>query len=175
MSEHHEAVARALSQPLDLLVAAEHQAAAASGNVSAWQLPSADKTVLARWGLPLIEECRLIPNIQEGMSPEMNVRGRQFYTLGLFADHEIGALVKIGEVRGIPLNQALPESFINSSVAQFVETSWRWYWVWKEVNALRFDIAQYDILDSFLDFATKLDPPVGTAETSLWRGLIESW
>ncbi|MGW1557703.1 SUKH-4 family immunity protein [Streptomyces sp. NPDC002144] len=69
----------------------------------------------------------------------------------------------------------LPHSFVNSSVAHFVETSWRWYWTFKEVKALRFDIEQYDLLDDFLEFAVRLDPRVGSAEQSLWRGFIQSW
>ncbi|MFD7163659.1 SUKH-4 family immunity protein [Streptomyces violascens] len=175
MSDHHEAVAQALSQPIDLLAAADGPAVAETGDVSAWQLPAQDKTALAHWGVPLLEECRLVPHIQQGAMPELDVRGQKFYALGLFANHEIGVLPSAGEVWAIPADPALPKVFINSSVTLFVETTWRWYWTWKELDALRADIEQYDVLDAFLAFATTRDPRVGAAEPSLWPGLIQSW
>jgi hypothetical protein len=175
MSEHRQAVAHMLTKPIDLLVVAGDQVVDSSRDAERWGLAQPDGQALARWGVPMIEECRLIPNIQQGTSPELDVRGRKCYALGLFADNEIGVLPGAGEVWGFPLDRALPDSFINSSVSRFIETSWRWYWVWKEVKALRFDIEQYDLLDDFLDFAVSSDARVGSVEPSLWKGLIQSW
>ncbi|WP_340377141.1 SUKH-4 family immunity protein [Streptomyces sp. SS7] len=175
MSGHREALADFLSRPLSLLIVDDDQIVAHNGDIGSWNLAEVDKHSLMRWGIPLIEECRLIPNFQEGSSPELERRSQSFYGLGLFAGQEIGALVDVGEVWAFPPDEELPNSFVNSSVAHFVETSWRWYWTWKEVQALRFDIEQYDLLDDFLEFAIRLDPRVGSAEQSIWRGFIQSW
>jgi len=175
VSEHREAVAEILSKPLSLLVVEDDQVVAREGDAEGWNLAEVDKQSLVRWGIPLIEEFRLVPHLQEGASPELEKRSRRFYGLGLLAGQEIGALVQVGEVWAFPSGEDLPHSFVNSSVAHFVETSWRWYWTFKEVKALRFDIEQFDLLDDFLEFAVRLDPRVGSAEQSLWRGLIQSW
>ncbi|MGW3936867.1 SUKH-4 family immunity protein [Streptomyces phaeochromogenes] len=175
MSEHREAAARALSAPLDLLVVAVDQYPVGVEGVNKWILPESDRMALIRWGLPMMEDFRLVVNLQEGVSPELDVRGRKFYSLGLFAEHEVGSCVGSGEVWGFNPDENLPDSFVNSSVAYFVETAWRWYWVYKEVRPLRFDIEQYDLLDDFIDFSVRLDPQVGSAVSSMWRGIIESW
>ncbi|MFG2691703.1 SUKH-4 family immunity protein [Streptomyces sp. NPDC048405] len=175
MSVRRQVVADVLARPLDGLVVADDQVINSSTDVERWNLARSELQALTRYGLPVIEECDIIPNIQQGILPELDAQGRNFYLLGLFADHEIGVLAGEGEVWGIPLDRTLPDSFINSSVARFVETSWRWYWVWKEVKALRYDIEQYDLLEDFLDFAVRTDARVDSVEPSLWKGLIQSW
>jgi hypothetical protein len=68
-----------------------------------------------------------------------------------------------------------PVSLVNSSVAKFVESSWRWCRACQEIKLLRSDIEQYDLLDDFLAFVVKLDGAVERAEVSFRRGYVESW
>ncbi|GAA3356611.1 SUKH-4 family immunity protein [Saccharopolyspora gregorii] len=175
MSEHRRSVARALAAPLDRLVVAEDRVVAPPSEIGAWGLAARERDALAGWGLPVVEECGLIGNFQQGASPELEAGGRRFYALGLFLEDEIGVDAESGEVRGIRVDDGDRVSFINSSAGRFVESAWRWYWVWKEVRELRFSIEQYDLIDDFLEFLVALDPPVGSSGSSFWRGMLMSW
>lgn len=171
-----EAVADILTRPLDALVVATDRVVAPAEVVDAWSIDSTDRQALVRWGLPLLEEGRLIPNIQDGVVPEIATGMGDYYGLGLFFDYEIGVDPVAGEVIGIPIEEVMPgSSFINSSVTLFVEAAWRWYWVLKEVRELRFDIEQYDLIDDFLEFVVRIDGRVASEEGSFWRGLGDSW
>ncbi|MFD4638514.1 SUKH-4 family immunity protein [Lentzea sp. NPDC058436] len=167
------ALAEVLSRPLTSLVVAADRAEAGAEEVAGWSLPEAGREVLLRCGLPLIEENRMVPHIQEEGVPQLIGSRGEAYGLGLWGNYEIGALAGSGEVRGLPLPEDFPEVFVNSSVEKYVETMWRWYATWQIIIPVLSDgRAQQYLLEDFLAFAVQLDPAV---ESSLWSGFIRGW
>ncbi|MEV0680111.1 SUKH-4 family immunity protein [Actinosynnema sp. NPDC050436] len=173
MSVRGESAAAALVRPLDTLVVESERVGVAEDPVATWDLRPADRVTLARFGVPRVR--RVDPQVQQGREPELVHDQRSFYSLGRFSRLEIGLVPGLGEVRGIPSDEWSEECFTNSSVVYFVETAWRWYRVWKDVEQLQGDIELYDVLDDFLAFAAQLDPQVGTDDSSAWRGRIKVW
>ncbi|SEC15552.1 SUKH-4 immunity protein [Amycolatopsis tolypomycina] len=134
-----------------------------------------DRAALTRWGLPVVDECRMCGDVQVGTAPAITAGGRPLYGLGLLAGLEVGAEPATGAVWGVSGMSEVPDSFVNSSVANFVESAWRWYWAWQEIKPLRHSIEQYDLLDDFLAFVVRLDVATEQAEISFWREYVESW
>jgi hypothetical protein len=167
-------VGRILTQPLGELVAPGDRVLP-GGQVERWDLPPADRAALAEFGLPLAEKSRFVANFQEGDRPELTFEGEDYYSLGLFGGHELGARAGTGQVWAIPLERRLPISYVDLSAAVFVDVAWRWYRVVPVVEELRYDIGQYDKLDMFIDYVRGVDERAATELSAWWRGLVDAW
>ena len=164
-----------LERSLTSLVEEADRVAARPEVVDMWNLEKADRELLVLCGLPLMEECRMVPHVQDEATAQLSGTKGAAYSLGLWAHYEVGALVESGEVRGVADEELSAEVFVNSSAGKYVEMMWRWYRLFKIVEPLRNGLEQYDVMEDFLAFAYDLDPAVETAERSLWRGFIQGW
>lgn len=162
-----------LNQPLGVVVVSADQATAADLTVmNQWSVPPGDRKALAQWGLPLLEDYRLVANIQEEIAPTETDDGRKFYSLGTWLDFEVVAASPSGEVWGLPLTDWRPAGyFINSSIAGFVESAWRWYRISRVVNS-EDSVERYECLRVFFDFISARDIKVVAHRNSLWREVL---
>lgn len=175
MSVHRQRLRQVLLLPLDRLIVTSDQVLPRPEQMEEWSLPPGDRAALSRWGLPVVDDCQLCGGFQPGTDPAMMVGGRQLYSLGLLAGLEVGADTATGAVWGISGAPGVPDSFVNSSVANFVEAAWRWYGAWPEIKQLRHSIEQFGLLDDFLAFVVELDAACEKADVSFWREYVESW
>src|SRR6267154_301625 len=98
------------------------------------------------------------------------------YSIGHFWRRRIGTVVGTGEVIGVPFDETLNISNINSSTIAFVEIVWRWYAVRKVLSDLEDYDQLYDNIGRFLDLVHRLDPATeADVRYSWWSGLIEGW
>lgn len=164
-----------LNQPLGEVVVSADQAMAADLTLlDQWSVPPGDRKALAQWGLPLLEDYRLVANLQEEVEPAETDDGRRYYSLGTWLDFEVVAASPSGEVWGIPLTNWRPASyFINSSITGFIESAWRWYRISRVVNA-EDSVERYGCLRDFFDFIATHDPTVTERQDSLWREVLLS-
>lgn len=162
-----------LNQPLrEVVILADQAMAADLTLLDQWSVPPGDRKALAQWGLPLLEDYRLVANLQEEVEPVETDDGRRYYGLGAWLDFEVVAASPSGEVWGIPLINWRPASyFINSSIAGFIESAWRWYWISRVVNA-EDSVERYGCLRDFFDFIAAHDPSVAERQDSLWREVL---
>ncbi|MGI5502839.1 SUKH-4 family immunity protein [Lentzea sp. CA-135723] len=173
MSKHREATSDVLSRPLASLVVPEVRAEARPEVVRTWDLAERDREILIECGLPTMEQCRLVPHVQEDLLPGLASSRGLAYGLGSFAQYVVGALASSGEVIGVPRTAHSTEAYISSSVAQYVEMMWRWYWISQILEPLSFGLEQYDVVDDFLEFAIRLDPAIESADGTLWPDFIQ--
>ena len=167
-------VGRILAQPLSELLAPEDQVLP-GGQVERWDLPLADRAALVEFGLPLVEKSRFVANFQQDDRPELTFDGEDYYSLGIFGRHGLGARAGTGQVWAIPLERRLSISYVDRSAAVFVDVAWRWCRIVPIVEELRFDIGQYDMLDMFIDHVRGIDERAATESSAWWRGLVDAW
>lgn len=175
MSQHRRAVAEILAKPVALLVVPADAVTARREQVEGWGLEDADLNALVKFGVPIVDEKYFVGNIQLGDAPEIVNQGRRYYSLGMYVDDEIGIDADDGTVWGVPLEAVRPCFYANTSVALYVDISWRWYWVRRELLPLLNDIEQYDLIDDFRSYAQSVDSRALENESSLWRRITDNW
>jgi hypothetical protein len=174
LARHLENSNLALTLPLEDLTEVGLQVRVTPGEIENWPASEGARRSLEKWGLPRIEEFGFMPKFQESSVPTVSADGRRYYSLGIYSRWEMCYLCDTGEVHGFPLAE-WPETFFNSTLEAYIETSWRWFRVWREIKDMDWYIEKYDILNQFLEFAIECDPRVGSEQRSMWRGLIKSW
>ena len=81
-----------------------------------------------------------------------------------------------GEVVGVPDNDALGLSYINSSAALFVDISWRWAFVRRILIGVEDYEYLYDSLGRFQQYAQTVDSAIRVdLRFAWWNGVIEGW
>ncbi|MFG2908966.1 SUKH-4 family immunity protein [Kitasatospora sp. NPDC048286] len=162
-----------LALPLDRVVAsADQEMVKDTTALDKWVVPRPDLKALREWGLPLLEDYHLVSHIHEGGQPEELDDGRKYYSLGTFTNFEVVAASPSGEVWGLPLIDWFPvDYFINSSIAGYIESSWRWYRISQIVYA-EDSIERHACLQDFFDFIAMHDPKVASSQKSLWHMIL---
>lgn len=171
-----------LALSLDELVIRDPARSCAPPTAERWRLPRGDIEALWRWGVPIFappEEglVQLVGAVQEEADPALVERGQTAYRLGRYWLRTIGAAQDSGIVIGIPDAVNRDVSFINGSVAAFVEVAWRWYGVAPFLFGMEEDQAQLDAnLYRFSEYVHALDPITATDDRfRWWDDLIEDW
>jgi hypothetical protein len=141
VAETRAAVELVLEQHLISLTDAGGRSAFPGTQLTTWDVPDEAKVALGEYGLPRAVDdglVKVVAGFQEGTQPETEAKGELYYVLGTIGSTRIGASKGAGVVRSVPepfephpqLAHLFPDgqapSFINSSVAQFVECAWRY-------------------------------------------------
>lgn len=150
-------VAAAMTAPLEEILVPGKAVKPREDLVRLWDLPESDRQALLRWGLPEDSDMTpffqagadpaLVPNVAGERERQAASPGDRLYTLARWGLDElrVGAVAGTGRVLVVrpepftvdDLPLGLREfyaglyhpavEFFNSSVARFVEASWRWY------------------------------------------------
>jgi SUKH-4 immunity protein of toxin-antitoxin system len=164
-----------LRAPVAELVVAEDQVLVAAGDVARWDVPDADRRALTNFGLPLMGDAGCIPEPDPGPAPKAFGKHSAYY-LGIAKRLEVGAIPGSGRVSGFVAGD--PDSdpaFFNSSISLYVASSWRYYWLARELGD-EITLQSYDEMAKFLAAIVASDPAVGDdASRSWWPAVIEGW
>jgi SUKH-4 immunity protein len=164
-----------LSLPVEELLEPEVQVRLPAEDVSAWGLSHDDARALIELGLPMVEISQFIPDAEPGREPQKF--GDYFgYHLGILRRLDACLLVESGRVVGVPYDQFASFAFVNSSAAQYVESSWRYYWLQREIGDLPMTLETFETFEAFLQRIRAIDAAIGSDPiASFWPGVIESW
>ena len=179
--ELQQAFERCLSDPLDQIAGRCGPGATASRVVDAWNLPASDRQALISVGVPIFEDATQSPiqlagEIQSAELPSLTERGYLAYRIGRYWRREIGVLEQSGTVVGFPDDAELDVSFLNSSLAAFLEIAWRWNCARKVLLATEDYEQLYENLGRFQDYVHSLDPIVSSdPKYAWWNGIVEGW
>lgn len=171
-----------LNDELDVLVNSCSYVSMGSQVVGTWNLPENDRSSLLRFGVPIFDfdgdrsSVQLMGDVQVASFPEINERDVIAYSLGTFWRRRIGASVETGVVVGVPDDSEPDLSYINNSVAAFIEIAWRWGCARRALLAIEDYEQLYECLAKFQEFVHVLDPVVkDDPRFSWWNGVIEGW
>ena len=157
-----------LDCPVGELIVPEAQVLPPAAEVRDWPVDPAGRDALITWGLPVVGEGNLVPD----PSPGPDGDGR--YRLAT----EWGAVVAVQAASGrvVRLGVTDPEPMlVNSSLAAFVESAWRYLWLHGQESG-HYDDETDDVLDAFLACLRRLDPAIGDdPATSYWPSIVEHW
>ena len=168
-------VQQILTLPVEDLIDSDVQICLAPRDVDAWALEKADSHALTEVGLPIVEISQFIPDAEPGREPQAfgDFVG---YHLGILRALDVCLVVRSLEVLGVPSTPNASFAFINSSARQYVESSWRYYWLQREIGDLPTTEETFDTFRAFLQCLRIIDPAIGeNPNTSFWPGVIESW
>lgn len=167
-----------------------------------WKVPDADLAALRHWGVPIVPDPRpehrvqLAGDVQQEPDPRIATDdGIRAYMMGTYWRMRIGAIEHTGTVIGVRTAEDAASFgnsvvYINSTVAFFLETAWRWAYASTALRALPAQDYDhlYDCLDEFRAFVHRLDPatdpepgsgtkPGGEAGITFtfWDGIVEGW
>jgi SUKH-4 immunity protein len=162
-----------LDRPIGELIVPEVQVRVAPEVVRDWHLPAADLSALTTWGLPTFDDGSLVPDPHPGPH-DQRYRGDQAYRLGTEWGAVVGAVAGSGRVVRFGVTDPEP-MLINSSLAAFVESAWRYLWVSLQEGG-HYDDETDDVLDAFLARLQRIDPAIGSdPHTSYWPSVVEYW
>lgn len=165
-------IADIMARPVDDLVDPAGQVRGSDEIIENWDIPADDRAALIRCGLPAMREIRIVPDIQTGTAPAVELDGRRLYSLGTWGNLEIAAIAETGEVWGLPLVDWLPAPiFINSSVSKFVDIAWRWYWAWRVLKDMD-GIEVFEVQRALLASIVRVDEKVDHYISSKWRAIL---
>jgi len=157
-----------LDRPVGELIVPEAQVLPPAEAVRDWPVDAAGRDALATWGLPVVGDGNRVPDRSPGP------RGDGMYRLAT----EWGAVVAVqaGSGRVVRLGVTDPEPMlVNSSLAAFVESAWRYLWLYRQESG-HYDDETDDVLDAFLARLRKLDPAIGAdPSASYWPSIVEHW
>lgn len=177
---------RCLVADLDTLITAEHPSSKVGAGGRSWNLPSGDQRALAIWGIPIFGpdsasvQVQLQGDVQAGAEPEFHGQGIDAYRLGTYWERDVVAVSGDGAVLGVWTRFEPFVAFINSSVAAFVEISWRWLFVRQALMRLGETdedyLQAYASLDRFKQLIHSVDPAVASDQRfEWWNGICSSW
>lgn len=158
-----------LDRPIGELIAPEAQVLPPpAAGVRDWPVDPAGREALITWGLPVVGDGNLVPD------PSPGPFGDGMYRLAT----EWGAVVAVqaGSGRVVRLGVTDPQPMpVNSSLAAFVESAWRYLWLYGQESG-HYDDETDDVLDAFLARLRKLDPAIGDdPSASYWPSIVERW
>ncbi|WP_418958848.1 SUKH-4 family immunity protein [Streptomyces tritici] len=188
-----------LARDLDALTGAAPYVTARPGAVvRTWRLPAGDVEALVRWGLPARRDPRAASHnptaaFQDGPRPMLTVPGagdadgaggenreRAAYRLADSRLREYGAVEGAGTVFGVPRPGNTTGGPVNTSVAAYVETVWRWICFCDVVDPLE-ERGDHDTfawcLDRFAAWCVERDPEataLSATGQSWWESLTLS-
>ncbi|MCX3058367.1 SUKH-4 family immunity protein [Streptomyces beihaiensis] len=152
------------------------------GEEQRWNIAEEDSLALREYGIAVFEEgggrggIQLVGSLQSGNDPSIRRRGVEAYSLGSYWRREIGVVADSGEVVGVPDDDTLGLSYINSSAALFVDISWRWAFVRRILIGVEDYEYLYDSLGRFQQYAQTVDSAIrDDLRFAWWNGVIEGW
>jgi hypothetical protein len=147
-----------------------------------WNITEDDALALREYGVAVFEDgggrggIQLVGSLQAGNVPMIRRREVEAYSLGSYWRREIGVVADSGEVVGVPDDESLGVSFINTSAALFVDISWRWAFVRKVLLDVEDYEYLYDSLGRFQKYAQVIDSAIrDDSRFAWWNGVIEGW
>lgn len=196
----------ALAASLDELVVPEQQAIPEVARVRQWRLPQADRDALIRYGLPVNDRGLAEADFRDSADDAYGL-------MALSGGSRIVAVADTGVVLCLPGPQTdmeqtaefwernpdflaaikkkypdyprIPPTFVNSSVALFVDTSWRFERVARALLKLPTGTAEpfevecanelFDRLDVFLEHLRSADPQAVDSRYAYWPDVVEGW
>ena len=192
------AFAKSLTADLDLLSRAP--ASRLAEQDADWMVPASDLAALRRWGVAIVPDPRpahrvqLAGDVQHDAEPSITTDdGVRAYLMGTYWRMRVGAIEKTGTVIGVRTAEDAASfgnfgSYINSSVAAFIEVSWRWAWASAALLRLPGEDYEYlfECLEEFRGFVHRLDPvtaaearddpdAASAARFTFWDGIVDGW
>jgi len=181
---------RCFTAELDQVVEAADAAHGVPSVVANWRLSDRDREALLRYGVPInrgdTRGAQLVGDVQSELDPTVLVGDRPGYRLGSHWWRKLAALAGSGKVVAIapdesedPLGKlavGTPPTYVNSSVARFVDVAWRWNYLMPLFRAADYSNAFYEGTEEFLDALPTLDPALAEEEEyPWWRNLVLGW
>ncbi|MER8230836.1 SUKH-4 family immunity protein [Streptomyces sp. NPDC094049] len=152
------------------------------GRENRWGIAERDASALREYGVAVFEGggggggVQLVGSVQRGDEPSIRSHGVEAYSLGSYWRREIGVVLNSGEVVGIPEDDSMNMSLINTSAALFVDISWRWAFVRRVLLEVEDYELLYDSLGQFREYVQEVDPAVrNDSRFSWWNGVVEGW
>ncbi|MDQ1630605.1 MAG: hypothetical protein QOC80_577 [Frankiaceae bacterium] len=159
-------------RPLDELVVPDVQLLLPERTVREWQIDEAGRQALTSFGLPLIEDAGFFPTEDPEPGPR-RIDDDDGYELGSISHLNIFVLRGSGRVVAVPEEPGIGNSgLVNSSVTNYVESSWRFYWLHRGLGDSVTD-ETYEAMAEFLDRLRVIDPTIGDdPNSSLWPSVL---
>ena len=153
--------------------------------VSKWLIADEDKVALVSRGISIEVDrydVQLRGSIQTSTDPEVNISGMQGYRIGYQRRWTLAATSPNSNVQAVTTRIASDGSSdvrvarINSSVAAFVDLSWRWHAMRPALLEDSYSDAFWEAAELFLARLPEFDEALADEDRySWWRGLILGW
>jgi SUKH-4 immunity protein len=184
------AMRRCFTAELDQVVEAADAGHGPPMVVASWSLSDRDREALLRYGVPInrgdSRGVQLVGDVQSELDPTVVVGDRRGYRLGSHWWRRLAALAGSGEVvAAVPDDSDDPlgklavgasPTYVNSSVARFVDIAWRWHCLAPLFHAADYGSAFYEGTEEFLEVLPALDPALAEEEEyPWWRSLVLGW
>jgi hypothetical protein len=179
-------VRRILAATLDEIVELPVASVGDPRVVNQWLMRDECKAALVAYGVSIErdhhDDVQLRGSVQESMEPEIPVSGAYGYRLGHHFGWTLAAMPPVGEVWAVdssPSTGQLADNEIirvNSSVAAFVDLSWRWHALRPALLRLSDSDEFFEAAEIFLACLPEIDGALADEERyPWWRSLILGW
>ncbi|WP_285612562.1 SUKH-4 family immunity protein [Actinokineospora globicatena] len=161
-----------LTRPVRDLVVLDQRRVPTPGVLAAWDLPEVHTRALTDWGVPNMPDDFLSPAALTDPAALAWDDLVELATLPVM-DGRVGLDLSTGEVRY--RRPSGYEGMVNSSVGQFLEVAWRWYWLIEVLDYENFDeFVDEDSELMFFDFLRCADPlSLEDERGTLWGNQLE--